>query len=54
MLKKRSFIEAESRKEVAVNKRNAEIAEENARAEARAAAAKAHSEADIIESDAKR
>lgn len=52
MLKKRSFIEAESRKEVAVNKRNAEIAEENARAEARAAAAKAHSEADIIESDA--
>lgn len=54
MLKKRSLIEAESREEVAINKRNAEIAEEKARAEARAAAEQAKSNADIIESDAKR
>lgn len=54
MLKKRSLIESESREEVAINKRNAEIAEEKARAEARAAAEQAKSNADIIESDAQR
>lgn len=54
MLKKKSLIEAESRQEVAFNQRNAEIAEENARAEARSAAAKAKSTADIISSDAER
>ncbi len=54
MMKKKSLIEAESRQEVALNQRDAEIAEENARSEARSSASKAKSIADIISSDAER
>ncbi len=54
MMKKRSQIEAESQIEVAENQKNATIEKENKFAEARSAAAKAKSAADIIASDAER
>ena len=54
MMKKRSQIEAESQIEVAENQKNATIEKENKLAEARSAAAKAKSTADIIASDAER
>jgi len=54
MMKKRSLIESESQIEVAENQKTAEIEKENKIAEARAAAAKAKSSADIISSDSER
>ncbi len=54
MMKKRSLIESESQIEVAENQKQATIEKENKIAEARAAAAKAKSSADIISSDSER
>lgn len=54
MMKKRSQIESESQIEVAENQKMAAIEKENKLAEARSAAAKAKSTADIIASDAER
>lgn len=54
MMKKRSLIESESQIEVAENQKKATIEKENKIAEARAAAAKAKSSADIVSSDSER
>jgi len=54
MMKKRSLIESESQIEVAENQKQATIEKENKISEARAAAAKAKSSADIISSDSER